>query len=166
VHDFGFALTPEEVLKAQPRNISEEELKRRTREMERRLHGGIDDLAPKIGKEGFQVCVDVHQFAPSEISVKASDDFIVVECSHEERQDDHGFISRRFHRRYPFFQGCDSNKITSELSSDGVLTIKAPLKVVAGPERSVPIKKTGDTVQSNAKESEAKEDQKEIEPKA
>ncbi|KAJ6640738.1 Protein lethal(2)essential for life, partial [Pseudolycoriella hygida] len=46
-----------------------------------------------IGKDGFQVCLDVQQFAPNEISVKTVDNDIVVEAKHEERQDEHGYIS-------------------------------------------------------------------------
>lgn len=54
----------------------------------------------RIDKERFQVNLDVQQFGPHEISVKTVDDFIVVEGKHEERQDEHGFVSRQFVRRY------------------------------------------------------------------
>ncbi|KAJ6640737.1 Heat shock protein 26 [Pseudolycoriella hygida] len=84
-----------------------------------------------IGKDGFQVCLDVQLFAPNEISVKAVDNDIVVEAKHEERQDEHGYISRQFKRRYTLPKEFDIKDVTTQLSSDGVLTIQAPPKAKA-----------------------------------
>ncbi|CAH1963859.1 unnamed protein product [Acanthoscelides obtectus] len=50
-------------------------------------------------KDKFQVILDVQQFAPNEITVKTTGNSIVVEGKHEEKQDEHGFISRHFTRR-------------------------------------------------------------------
>jgi crystallin alpha B len=44
--------------------------------------------------------LDVQQFKPDELTVKTVNDYVVVEGKHEERQDEHGFISRQFQRRY------------------------------------------------------------------
>jgi len=84
-----------------------------------------------IGKDGFQVCLDVQQFAPNEISVKTVDNTVVVEAQHEERQDEHGYISRQFKRRYTLPQGFNIKDVVTQLSSDGILTIKAPPEVKA-----------------------------------
>ncbi|CAF4861847.1 unnamed protein product [Pieris macdunnoughi] len=95
--------------------------------------------------EKFQVNVDVQHFAPEEISVKVVDKHVTVEGKHEEKQDEHGYVSRRFIRRYPLPQGCLPDTVQSKLSTDGVLTITAP-KVLAMPstgERIVPITPTG-----------------------
>lgn len=54
---------------------------------------------------------------------------IIIEAKHEERQDEHGYVSRQFLRRYVLPPSHDVNNITSSLSSDGVLTITAPKKV-------------------------------------
>jgi len=54
---------------------------------------------------------------------------VVVEGKHEERADDHGYISRHFVRRYVLPEQYDFEQINSSLSSDGVLTISAPKKV-------------------------------------
>lgn len=54
-------------------------------------------------------------------------------------QDDHGFISREFLRKYRVPAGVDPANITSSLSSDGVLTITAPRKQSDVPERSITI---------------------------
>lgn len=79
-----------------------------------------------VGKDGFQVCMDVTQFKPNELQVKVVDKMIVVEGKHEERQDDHGYISRHFVRKYTLPQGYDPEKVVSTLSSDGVLTVAVP----------------------------------------
>lgn len=51
-------------------------------------------------KFNFQVILDVQQFSPQEITVKTTDKYIIVEGKHEEKQDEHGYISRQFTRRY------------------------------------------------------------------
>ncbi|GBP00646.1 Heat shock protein 23 [Eumeta japonica] len=89
---------------------------------EKRVAGAI----PTVGKDGFQVCMDVQQFKPSELSVKVVDNCVTVEGKHEEREDDHGYISRHFVRRYALPKGYDPNNLVSTLSSDGVLTLSVP----------------------------------------
>lgn len=76
-----------------------------------------------------QVILDVQQFSPDEITVKTVDNHVVVEAKHEEKQDEHGYISRHFVRKYVLPPSHDLVNITSTLSSDGVLTITAPKKV-------------------------------------
>uniref|UniRef100_A0A182NM45 SHSP domain-containing protein n=1 Tax=Anopheles dirus TaxID=7168 RepID=A0A182NM45_9DIPT len=76
-----------------------------------------------ITGDKFQINLDVQQFAPEEISVKYVDRCVVVEGKHEEKQDEHGYISRHFARRYLLPDGLSENDIVSALSSDGILTI-------------------------------------------
>jgi crystallin alpha B len=86
--------------------------------------------------------LDVQQFAPDEVTVKLVDDFLVVEAKHEERQDEHGFISRQFQRRYKLPSGIRLDTLKSNLSSDGILTVTAsmkPMPLPAARERIVPI---------------------------
>lgn len=95
-------------------------------------------------KEGFRVNLDVQQFKPDEITVKTVNNFVIVEGKHEERQDEHGFISRQFQRRYKLPDDVEADTVVSQLSSDGVLTIVAPNKALPPPsgERIVPITHT------------------------
>lgn len=88
----------------------------------------LDDLEKKshVGKEGFQICLDVQHFQPNEISVKTENNSIFVHGKHEEKQDDHGCISREFTRRYELPKGFKVDDLTSSLSSDGILTLKCP----------------------------------------
>lgn len=97
------------------------------------------------GDDKFEVILDVAQFEPSEITVKTTDKFIVVEGKHEEKQDEHGFVSRQFTRKYLLPVGHNPDDVFSSLSSDGVLTVTAPKKALPAPnaERAVPIKQTG-----------------------
>lgn len=95
-------------------------------------------------KEKYEISLDVQQFAPEEITVKTADNSIVIEGKHEEKEDEHGYVSRQFVRRYALPYGHDMKDVVSSLSSDGVLTVTAPRK--AGnveEERVVAISQTG-----------------------
>lgn len=98
-----------------------------------------------VDKDKFQINLDVQQFSPNEITVKvAGENQIVVEGKHEEKPDEHGFISRHFVRKYFLPKGHDINQVASNLSSDGVLTITAPkLGQSGGEARTIPIQQTG-----------------------
>jgi crystallin alpha B len=95
-----------------------------------------------FGKDKFEANLDVQQFKPEEITVKVSDNTVTVEGKHDERVDEHGYISRHFVRRYVLAEGHDVGRIESKLSSDGVLTITAP-KNESGEEKMIPIVQTG-----------------------
>jgi crystallin alpha B len=86
----------------------------------------------------------VQQFKPEELTVKMVDDFVVVDGKHEERQDEHGYVTRQFQRRYKLPSDVDPETVVSQLSSDGVLTISAPKKALppSGNERVIPITQT------------------------
>lgn len=45
-----------------------------------------------VKDDKFEVILDVAQFEPSEITVKTTDKFIIVEGKHEEKQDEHGML--------------------------------------------------------------------------
>ncbi|XP_055605403.1 protein lethal(2)essential for life-like [Uranotaenia lowii] len=99
-----------------------------------------------IRGDKFQISLDVQQFAPEEITVKmAGDNSIVIEGKHEEKQDEHGYVSRHFVRRYMLPKDHDPEGIVSSLSSDGILTISAPKKALPEPkqERTIHIVQTG-----------------------
>lgn len=52
----------------------------------------------------------------------------MVEAKHEEKRDEHGFVSRQFVRKYLMPDQVDIDNVSSNISTDGVLTILAPLK--------------------------------------
>lgn len=105
-----------------------------------------------FGKDGFQACVDVHHFEPSEISVKTVDNTVIIEGKHEERDDGHGSVTRHFIRKYVLPKEYDMNSIHSALSSDGVITIKASPPAAIKGERYVPISHTNLPVHLSVKD--------------
>lgn len=141
---FGYGLHPYDLAEMLRMPKEFRQMEQRAREMERRMMGAAEEIVPSTGKDGFQVCMDVQQFQPNEITVKTHDNSVVIEGKHEEREDQHGYISRQFVRRYTLPKGYDASSITSELSSDGVLTIKAPKpQALESNERHIAIQHTG-----------------------
>ncbi|PWA22756.1 hypothetical protein CCH79_00001891, partial [Gambusia affinis] len=92
----------------------------------------------RMEKDRFVIYLDVKHFSPDELSVSVGDGFITVHAKHEDRQDDHSFVSREFLRKYRLPSGVLAADITSNLSSDGVLTITAP-RPCLGPDCNIPI---------------------------
>lgn len=110
------------------------------------------------GPDGFQACVDVHHFQPSEVSVRTIDNTIVVEGKHEERDDNMGSVQRHFVRKYTLPKDYDATSVQSSLSSDGVLIIKAPLPAaLESGERIVPISHTNAPVHLSIKDTRKQE---------
>ncbi|CAH1390510.1 unnamed protein product [Nezara viridula] len=111
---------------------------------------GISSI--KADKTGLQINLDVQQFKPEELKVSVTDGYIVVDGKHEERSDEHGFISRQFIRRYKIPDNVDEAALTSGLSSDGVLTLKAPPKALPETKsREIPITHTNKPAVKEAK---------------
>ncbi|KAJ8983280.1 hypothetical protein NQ317_010530 [Molorchus minor] len=115
----------------------------------------VQDLGSTISYENdtFKANIDVQQFRPDEVVVKVADNTVTIEGKHEEKPDEHGYISRHFIRKYVLPPNCDINQIQSKLSSDGVLTITAPKlgeqKQIE--HRQIPITQTGTPAQLEQK---------------
>nr|CAD7571295.1 unnamed protein product [Timema californicum] len=129
------------------------------RHLNRQDSGGVSSITTE--KDKFQVILDVQQFSPSEITVKTVGNEVIVEAKHEEKQDEHGYVSRHFLRRYLLPTDIEVKDVVSSLSSDGVLTVTAPKKSPPLPagERSVPIIQTGVPAVKPATESQVKIEQ-------
>ncbi|KAL0810059.1 hypothetical protein ABMA28_010877 [Loxostege sticticalis] len=157
---FGLALTPDDLLSV----VAAPALTREYYRPWRHLAAAARDIGSSIkaDKDKFQINLDVQHFSPEEISVKTADGYIVVEGKHEEKKDEHGYISRSFTRRYALPEGTQPDSVESRLSSDGVLTITAPRHVpeaIKG-ERAVPITQTG-PVRKEIKDQTTETDKKE-----
>ncbi|XP_041984207.1 protein lethal(2)essential for life-like [Aricia agestis] len=152
--DFGLGLTPDDVLTIVAAPMPSRNYVRPWRQLAQAARDVGSSI--KADKDKFQVNLDVQHFAPEEISVKTADGYIVVEGKHEEKQDEHGYISRQFVRRYALPEGCNPDTVESRLSSDGVLTVTAPRKQAAlKNEKPVPIQQTG-PVRKEVKDQEEK----------
>ncbi|KRZ13097.1 Heat shock protein beta-1, partial [Trichinella zimbabwensis] len=77
---------------------------------------------------------------PEELTVKTTDNRLVITGRHEEKQDEHGFVKREFSRSYYLPQGVKPEQFVSNLSPDGKLIITAPKQAIEGSnERKIPI---------------------------
>ncbi|XP_048224905.1 heat shock protein beta-1 [Perognathus longimembris pacificus] len=90
-----------------------------------RLGSGVSEL--RLTADRWRVALDVGHFAPEELTVKTKDGLVEITGKHEERQDEHGYISRCFTRKYTLPPGVDPTLVSSSLSPEGTLTVEAPL---------------------------------------
>ncbi|XP_026866060.2 heat shock protein beta-1 [Electrophorus electricus] len=109
----------------------------------RQLSSGMSEI--KQTQEGWKVSLDVNRFAPEELTVKTKDGVVEITGQHEERKDEHGYISRSFTRKYTLPPGADVEKISSSLSPEGVLTVEAPLPkpAIQSSEITIPVNTSG-----------------------
>ena len=75
----------------------------------------------------FEVSLDLQNFRPDEIKVNVKKGLLSVEAKHEEKTEN-SFASRQFSKAYSLPEGCEAERVTSNLSSDGILMITAPKK--------------------------------------
>lgn len=121
-------------------------------------HDVVDEVIEKSFKlievpsssssDGFyKVSLDVSTFNFDDVTVKVRDHKIIVSGRHDEREDEFGFVSRQFTRRYILPDDYEPNTVTSLLTDDDTkLTIKAEKKpnkrrqkVDIGGDRFIPI---------------------------
>nr|AXU24976.1 heat shock protein 20-3 [Tytthus chinensis] len=119
----------------------------------------------KNNDKEFSVKLDVNHFKPEELKVKIGDDgFVVVEGEHEERTDQHGFVSRHFKRRYKLPEDAMPDTLKSSLSSDGVLSLTAAKKPVKRKaEREIEIVRTNEPAIKKAEQVEVDSKKKRVE---
>lgn len=79
----------------------------------------------KIGKDKFQLQLDVRSYDKEEIRVKARPEYVVIEGKHQ-AQTKRGLVLRQFIRKFKLPSGCVMEGMESKLSPDGMLTITAP----------------------------------------
>ncbi|XP_050302867.1 protein lethal(2)essential for life-like [Anthonomus grandis grandis] len=145
---FGLGLDADDLL--QPLNLNNRMITRTPagylRNWRSNLAGQDSGSTVSFDKDKFQANLDVQQFKPEEITVKVTgDNVLTIEGKHEEQQDEHGYISRHFVRRYVLPKNYDIGRVESKLSSDGVLTITAPpVESKEVEHKAIPITQTGE----------------------
>ncbi|XP_030648661.1 heat shock protein beta-1 [Chanos chanos] len=109
------------------------------RALSRQLSTGMSEI--KQTQDTWKVSLDVNHFAPEELTVKTKDGVVEITGKHEERRDEHGYVSRCFTRKYTLPPGADVEKVSSCLSPEGVLTVEAPLPkpAIQGSEITIPV---------------------------
>uniref|UniRef100_A0A8C7E376 Heat shock protein beta-1 n=1 Tax=Naja naja TaxID=35670 RepID=A0A8C7E376_NAJNA len=109
------------------------------RALSRQLSSGVSEI--RQTSDSWKVALDVNHFAPEELMVKTKDGVVEITGKHEEKQDEHGFISRCFTRKYTLPPGIDASVVRSSLSPDGMLTVEAPLPkpAIQSAEITIPV---------------------------
>ncbi|XP_033845841.1 heat shock protein beta-1-like [Periophthalmus magnuspinnatus] len=83
-------------------------------------------------KDRWKVQLDVKHFSPEELAVTTKDGYLQISGKHEEKQDQHGSVSRCFTRKYKLPLGVELQQASSSLSPDGVLSVEAPVPASSG----------------------------------
>ncbi|XP_018547852.1 heat shock protein beta-1 [Lates calcarifer] len=109
------------------------------RALSRQMSSGMSEI--KQTQDSWKVSLDVNHFSPEELVVKTKDNVVEITGKHEERKDEHGFVSRCFTRKYTLPSTANIEKVTSSLSPEGVLTIEAPLirPAIEASETTIPV---------------------------
>ncbi|XP_036995059.2 heat shock protein beta-1 [Artibeus jamaicensis] len=105
--------------------------------LNRQLSSGISEIQHTADR--WRVSLDVNHFAPEELTVKTKDGVVEITGKHEERQDEHGYISRCFTRKYTLPPGVDPTLVSSSLSPEGTLTVEAPMPKPANQSAEITI---------------------------
>ncbi|CAL1544145.1 unnamed protein product [Lymnaea stagnalis] len=88
----------------------------------------------------FRIRFDLKHYKPEEIKITSDNQRLTVHAKHEEKQDNHSFVSREICRVYKLPEDVDAKSITSSLNSNGVLSIKATKRAIEAPkETAIPV---------------------------
>ncbi|KAH9513836.1 hypothetical protein Btru_031521 [Bulinus truncatus] len=88
----------------------------------------------------FRIRLDLHHYSPEEVKITSDSTKITINAKHEEKQDNHGFVSREITRMYKLPEDVDPKSITSTMNAQGVLSIKVQKKALEEPkETAIPV---------------------------
>ncbi|XP_006820756.1 heat shock protein 27-like [Saccoglossus kowalevskii] len=88
----------------------------------------------------WEIMLDISRFEHSEIVVKGIENRVIVSAKHEDNENGYNFVSREFSRQYQLPSNVDPETVTSTLSHDGILTIRAPkMQRPPAKERIIPV---------------------------
>ncbi|BFZ23036.1 hypothetical protein BsWGS_26075 [Bradybaena similaris] len=81
----------------------------------------------------FRIRLDLHNYRPEEVKIACDNVRLFINAKHEERQDDHGFVSREITRTYRLPADVDVRSVVSSMNTHGVLNIKMAKKATEAP---------------------------------
>ncbi|KAK2153441.1 hypothetical protein LSH36_297g03052 [Paralvinella palmiformis] len=81
---------------------------------------------PQTKSRTFHMSFDVKDYNPGDITVKTDGDNLIITARHEDDVGGHKNV-REFSRKIKIPKDVDSDKLTSTLSHDGILTVHAPV---------------------------------------
>ncbi|XP_018007157.1 protein lethal(2)essential for life [Hyalella azteca] len=81
-------------------------------------------------KDGRFSCVmDVKDFNPNDLQVKVVEDRVIVEGKYEKKSEDGSCVSSKsFYKEFTMPKSANLDQVSTALSKDGVLTVRAPKK--------------------------------------
>jgi len=92
-----------------------------------RQDSGLQDVSRELGTvndgKKFEMKMEVQNFKPEEIEVKITKSLIKIEGKHESQ-----FASRSFYKEFTIPHGVKADTIQCSFSTEGVLTITAPIQ--------------------------------------
>ncbi|KAK3747235.1 hypothetical protein RRG08_005871 [Elysia crispata] len=93
--------------------------------------GTIGHIGGRIGgsqienaDKEFRIRLDLSHYKPEEVKITMDSHKVTVHAKHEERQDNHGFVSREMTRTYKLPNDVDVNSASSTMNANGTLSIK------------------------------------------
>ncbi|OXA37346.1 uncharacterized protein LOC110862509 [Folsomia candida] len=81
-----------------------------------------------VDDDKTRVKVDVVKFTVDEILITTVDGDLVIKGEHEDKEDEHGFLSRSFVRRFHLPGNSNEDDLRCEIDVDGILTVTVPRK--------------------------------------
>ncbi|RUS73316.1 hypothetical protein EGW08_018927 [Elysia chlorotica] len=88
----------------------------------------------------FRIRLDLSSYKPEEVKITTDSQKVTVYAKHEERQDNHGFVSREMTRTYKLPNDVDVNSASSSMNNNGTLSIKLSKTALETPkEVNIPV---------------------------
>eukprot|EP00092_Neocalanus_flemingeri_P008249 GFUD01008894.1.p1 GENE.GFUD01008894.1~~GFUD01008894.1.p1 ORF type:complete len:199 (-),score=55.46 GFUD01008894.1:165-713(-) len=150
---FGLGLNDEDII---PSSYSP--YYSRGRRLYTRQQSGVAEMKCENAK--WQISIDIQHFSPKELAIRTVDTVLWVEGKHEEKEDEHGCVSRQFTRKYEIPTDYQPESVISAISKDGILTVtatKKPLEPLKPKERSIPILTVNRDEEANMAEKDIKD---------
>ncbi|KAK3728445.1 hypothetical protein RRG08_017246 [Elysia crispata] len=109
--------------------------------------GTIGHIGGRIGgsqvenaDKEFRIRLDLSHYKPEEIKINMDSHKVTVHAKHEERQDNHGFVTREMTRTYKLPKDVDLKSASSTMNANGTLSIKlSKTAVEASKEVNIPV---------------------------
>jgi len=99
----------------------------------------------------FQCVMDVKDFNPNNLQVKVVEDRVVVEGKYEKKSEDGSSMeSKSFYKEFTLPQSANLELVSTALSKDGVLTVRAPKREGATASDGTVAKKQSTVQQSSS----------------
>ncbi|XP_012555111.2 uncharacterized protein LOC105843824 isoform X1 [Hydra vulgaris] len=94
-----------------------------------------------LNNDGFVVNLDIEHFKPEEVTMKVEGRFLEV-CGKHKNINENGFECSEFLRKYTIPDDVDPTALTSTISEDGILQIRAPKMLPLKKDTVEPTKET------------------------